>query len=158
MAKKILKVDHETDRNIAKRYLQHINEAVPPEKIPELLHEAIALAKATKSWKGIMDVVRFVVEYQVGMPQAHAEVTYRGDKTRDEWKLFFQQQNLILKRTEDGKLQIPRKPYKLTREEEETDEEFRERQRKDREQYVEMMMGQASVEEEDFDLKDWEPY
>lgn len=54
--------------------LNAIRASWPPERIVAALDEAMQVAQTTRSWRGILEVARFVTEYQLGRPTNKVEV------------------------------------------------------------------------------------
>jgi hypothetical protein len=55
-------------RKYDRAYLSAIAETIPPEKMPELLNAALDVAHSKGSWRGYLEIARFVAEYQIGKP------------------------------------------------------------------------------------------
>ena len=50
------------------KYLQAIGAALPPESVEPLLEEAVKYARGARSWKGILAILTFCLDYRVGRP------------------------------------------------------------------------------------------
>lgn len=53
---------------VEKAYLDAMQAAMPPERIEQLLGEALELARSTRSWRGIVEVVQLAMAYGAGKP------------------------------------------------------------------------------------------
>ena len=53
---------------VEKAYLDAMQAAMPPEKIEQLLGEALELARSTRSWRGIVEVIQLAMSYGAGKP------------------------------------------------------------------------------------------
>ena len=53
---------------VEKAYLDAMQAAMPPEKIEQLLGEALDLARSTRSWRGIVEVITLAMSYGAGKP------------------------------------------------------------------------------------------
>jgi hypothetical protein len=53
--------------------LAAIKSSMPPERIEATIAEALEIARATNSWRGIMAVVEFAASYSLGKPIARIE-------------------------------------------------------------------------------------
>jgi hypothetical protein len=53
--------------------LASIRASMPPERIEATIAEALEIARATNSWRGIMAVVEFSAAYSLGKPIARIE-------------------------------------------------------------------------------------
>lgn len=51
-----------------KEILEAINNAMPPERVTELVEEMIDIARTQKSWRGIAAALTFCANYQLGKP------------------------------------------------------------------------------------------
>lgn len=49
-------------------FLAAINRTMPPNRVESLLEQAIAISMSTHSWRGIVAVLEFCANYQVGKP------------------------------------------------------------------------------------------
>ena len=49
-------------------YLDAIRQSLPPDEVQAIITEAIELARATRSWRGLLEVVQFTVAYGAGKP------------------------------------------------------------------------------------------
>ena len=53
---------------VEKAYLDAMQAAMPPERIEQLLGEALDLARSTRSWRGIVEVIQLAMAYGAGKP------------------------------------------------------------------------------------------
>ena len=55
-------------RAVEKQYLDAIRQSLPPDQVETIITEAIELARQTRSWRGLLEVVQFAVAYGAGKP------------------------------------------------------------------------------------------
>ncbi len=53
---------------VEKAYLDAVRDALPPEEIAALLKEALNLARDTRSWRGMAEVISIALAYGAGKP------------------------------------------------------------------------------------------
>jgi hypothetical protein len=53
---------------VEKAYLDAIRNALPPEQMESVIAEALQLARDTRSWRGLLEVVQFAASYGAGKP------------------------------------------------------------------------------------------
>lgn len=53
---------------VEKAYLDAIRESLPPEQMAAVITEALQLARDTRSWRGLLEVVQFAASYGAGKP------------------------------------------------------------------------------------------
>ena len=53
---------------VERAYLDAMQAAMPPERIEQLLGEALELARSTRSWRGIVEVITLAMAYGAGKP------------------------------------------------------------------------------------------
>jgi hypothetical protein len=53
---------------VEKAYLDAVRDALPPEEIASLLKEALNLARETRSWRGMAEVIGIALAYGAGKP------------------------------------------------------------------------------------------
>ena len=53
---------------VEKAYLDAIRQALPPEHMEAVIAEALQLARDTRSWRGLLEVVQFAASYGAGKP------------------------------------------------------------------------------------------
>lgn len=53
---------------VEKAYLDAVRDALPPEQIASLLTEALNLARETRSWRGMAEVISIALAYGAGKP------------------------------------------------------------------------------------------
>ena len=56
-------------RSVEAAYLAAIKDSLPPEEVEAIIREALQLARDTRSWRGLLEVVSFAVSYGAGKPQ-----------------------------------------------------------------------------------------
>lgn len=56
-------------------YVQALAEGMPPERVMELINDAIAIAKETNSWRGVVAALEFSTNYTLGKPKQRIEST-----------------------------------------------------------------------------------
>lgn len=55
-------------RSVEAAYLQAIKDSLPPDEVAATIREALQLARDTRSWRGLLEVVSFAVSYGAGKP------------------------------------------------------------------------------------------
>lgn len=78
---------------VEKAYLDAVKNALPPDKIESLLDEALTLARDTRSWRGIVEVLQLAMAYGAGKPtqrivQSDGNLDKLLDALRDEAPLL----------------------------------------------------------------------
>ena len=63
-----------------------------PHKILDVVEQAHVFAYKTKSWKGLMEVARFLAEYTVGKPKQALNMTHTA--TPEDWAEFFRDKDV----------------------------------------------------------------
>lgn len=53
---------------VERAYLEAIRDALPPEQMQGVIAEALQLARDTRSWRGLLEVVQFAASYGAGKP------------------------------------------------------------------------------------------
>jgi len=53
---------------VERAYLDAVRDALPPEEIASLLKEALDLARETRSWRGMAEVIGIALAYGAGKP------------------------------------------------------------------------------------------
>lgn len=53
---------------VERAYLDAIRQALPPEHMEAVIAEALQLARDTRSWRGLLEVVQFAASYGAGKP------------------------------------------------------------------------------------------
>ena len=53
---------------VEKAYLDAVKQALPPEAIADLLEEALELARDTRSWRGMAEIITIALQYGAGKP------------------------------------------------------------------------------------------
>lgn len=53
---------------VERLYLDAVRDALPPEEIGRVLTEALELARETRSWRGMVEVVELALSYGAGKP------------------------------------------------------------------------------------------
>lgn len=53
---------------VERAYLDAVRDALPPEQISDLLIEALNMARETKSWRGMAEVIGIALAYGAGKP------------------------------------------------------------------------------------------
>ena len=53
---------------VEKAYLDAVRDALPPEEIASLLKEALNLARDTRSWRGMAEIISIALSYGAGKP------------------------------------------------------------------------------------------
>lgn len=56
-------------------YIAAIKQGFPPDKIVELLNEAIEIAISTNSWRGVVAAAEFAAAYSLGKPKQRVETS-----------------------------------------------------------------------------------
>ena len=55
-------------KSTEKAYLDAVKQAMPPEVIADLLAEALQLARDTRSWRGMAEIISIALQYGAGKP------------------------------------------------------------------------------------------
>lgn len=53
---------------VERAYLDAVRDALPPEQIADLLAEALNLARETRSWRGMAEIITIALQYGAGKP------------------------------------------------------------------------------------------
>lgn len=58
-----------------REYIAAIKAGFPPEKVLDLMRQALDLAIGTNSWRGVLAVVEFAAAYSLGKPKQQVQVS-----------------------------------------------------------------------------------
>ena len=53
---------------VERLYLDAVRDALPPEQIGNILTEALTLARETRSWRGMVEIIELALSYGAGKP------------------------------------------------------------------------------------------
>lgn len=53
---------------VERAYLDALREALPPDQLQALIVEALELARSTRSWRGMLEIINLAMSYGAGKP------------------------------------------------------------------------------------------